>query len=129
MSEQLKVKELSELYRLATSGNWYMNLDTSGAHAIGEVKNEHGIVVVKECYPHDARFIAEAHNMVPALLSRISELEAQNERMRQRVGECARLIHDYMDIVHRMEVIQNEMQSAAQAKKKRPRRRNPSYYC
>lgn len=51
MSEQLKTKELSELYRLATSGNWYMNLDTSGAHAIGEVKNEHGIVVVKECYP------------------------------------------------------------------------------
>lgn len=128
MSEQLKVKELSELYRLATSGNWYMNLDTSGAHAIGEVKNEHGIVVVKECYPHDARFIAEAHNMVPALLSRIYELEAQNEQIKQRVKECARLFHEYTEIVHRMEVIQNEMQSTAQAKKKKPHRRNRSCY-
>ena len=106
-----------------------MNLDTSGAHAIGEVTNEHGIVVAKECYPHDARFIAEARNMVPMLLSRISELGAQNEHIKQRVKECTRLFHEYTEIVHRMEVIQNEMQSTAQAKKKKPCRRNPSYYC
>lgn len=35
MGNQLDTKELNELYRLATSGNWYMDLDTTGTHATG----------------------------------------------------------------------------------------------
>lgn len=133
MSERMNTQEFMELCAHTTRGQWQASLETIGSndivHDVFRVRNEFGDIIADECSTADAHFIAGAHNMVPALLSRISELEAQNERMRQRVGECARLIRDYMDIVHRMEVIQNEMQSAAQAKKKRPRRRNPSYYC
>lgn len=132
MKEQMNFHELNGLRINTTRGKWQVSMETTGSndivHNICRVRNEFGDIIADGCSAIDARFIVEAHSMVPALLSRIYELEAQNEQIKQRVKECARLFHEYTEIVHRMEVIQNETQSTTQAKKKKPRRRNRSCY-
>ena len=85
------------------------------------------ITTASKCSISDAYFIAELHNSIPLLLARIAELEEQNERIKQRVKDCAQLFHEYTEIIHEMEVIRNELQiAAAQAAKKKVGRRNRS---
>lgn len=131
----ISIRALEKLCKDATDGEWEVSFDAvvsnGSTKVVSNVVSNNGKTIAT-CAGNkdgvDAIFIAAAHNSLPNLISYIHKLESELDIMKSRVKECARLFHDYSEIVQRMEVIQNEMQSTAQAKKKKPRRRNRSCY-
>ena len=78
MSDELDLDAIDAMCAVLTRGYW----ETDGRIVISEPEEDGGASLIAEvAYELDARLIAEIPTLIPALVARVRELEAENEAL------------------------------------------------
>ena len=92
------IDELERLLAAATPGEWVACGwgDGSTPDGVTNIFNHDAEVLLMECLPiDDAALIVAARNSLPALLTEIRELRAENARLREDVRRQTSLAQDH----------------------------------